>query len=115
MVSNVYEAEVNGQKIGFKCGSLAIAIACREAKAASVQELFAKMKEQDLLAILALFYGAACQYRQSKKQSVDDLTMDTVSDWIEGMGEAKALDATMVLLQTLTPKNAQAPQAGATA
>ncbi len=109
MVTNVYETELpDGTKVGFKCGSYAIAIACREAKVDSIQELFAKMADQDLLAIIALFYGAACQYKLSQKQEVD-ISPDTVSDWIEAMGEEKANKATLVLLETLKPKNVQAP------
>lgn len=110
MVRNIYETTINGQKVGFKCGSLAIAIACREAQVKTVQELFAKMADQDLLAILALFYGSACQY--SNKRS-PELTMDMVSGWIESMGEKDANEATMVLLETFKPKNLEAPQAGA--
>lgn len=110
MVSNVYETEINGHKVGFKCGSLAIAIACREAEVKTVQELFAKMAEQDLLAILALFYGSACQYSGKRKP---ELTPDMVSDWIESMGEKQANEATLVLLETFKPKNPEAPQAGA--
>lgn len=110
MVRNVFETEINGLKIGFKCGTLAIAIACREANVKTVQELFARMGEQDLLAILALFYGSACQY---SGQRAPDLTMETVGEWIEEMGEQEAQKATTVLLEAFKPKNSQAPQVGA--
>lgn len=102
MVRNVYETEINGQKIGFKCGSLAVAIACREAKAISVQDLFIRMAAQDLLAILAIFYGSACQYASMKGEQ--NPSMDNVSDWIEAMGEEKAQEATVVLLDTFKKK-----------
>jgi hypothetical protein len=110
MVSNIYEATIEGQKVGFKCGTLAIAIACREAGCKTIQELFAKMAEQDLLAILALFYGSACQYSGKK---APELTMDIVSDWIEAMGEEQAQKATLVMLEMFKPKNAPAPKKGA--
>ena len=110
MVRNVYETKVDGKKIGFKCGTMAIAIACRKADCRTVNELLARMAEQDLLAILALFYGSACQYFGNEKP---DFTMDTVSDWVEAMGEDESQKATMVLLETFKSKNVPAPKRGA--
>ncbi len=110
MVSNFFETTINDQKVGFKCGALAIAIACRESGCKTINELFAKMAEQDLLAILALFYGAACQYSGKK---APELTMDMVSDYLEAMGEDEANKATLVMLEAFKPKKATAPKKGA--
>ena len=112
MVSNVYEITHKGEKIGFKCGSLAIAIACREAKCKTIQDLIVRMAEQDLLAILALFYGSACQYYINKGQEVN-ISMDSVSDWIEEMGDDNAKKATEIMLQSFVPKKAKPPKRGA--
>jgi len=110
MVSNVFETEINGKKVGFKCGTLAVAIACREAKVKTVNQLIAKMAEEDLLACLALYYGCACQYTGKKEP---ELTMEMVGEWIEQMGEETAAKGTAILLERILPKNAQAPQEGA--
>jgi len=110
MERNTIEVEISGQKVGFKCGTMAIAIACREAGVKSIQELFAKMVEQDLLTILALFYGSACQFANKKSP---ELTMPMVSDWLEKMGEDQAAKVTAVLLESFIPKNGQASPAEA--
>lgn len=110
MVNNVFETEINGQKVGFKCGTLAIAIACREAKVKTVNQLMSKMADEDLLACLALFYGCACQYA-GKNNS--EITMEIVGEWIEQMGDEEAAKGTKILLERILPKNVQAPQAGA--
>jgi hypothetical protein len=112
MERNVFETELNGKKIGFKFGTLAVSIACREAKAKSVQELIAMMASEDLLASVAMFYGGAIQYKESRNIK-DDINPDTVSDWIEQMGEEIAGKATAVMLEKLVPKNLQALQVGA--
>lgn len=112
MVRNTYETELNGKKIGFKCGTLAIAIACREAKVKSTDELFKLMAEGDMVVALALFYGSASQYAISKKMPID-FTMDDVSDWLEELGEEESTKITTSMLESFIPKNLTAPQEGA--
>lgn len=109
MLRNTVTVEINGEKIGFKCGTLAIGIACRESGSENVTEFMNKLLKGDLVASLALYYGSACQYSGRK-----DITMDMVSDWLEEMGEEQASKVTNILLESFKPKNLQAPQAGAT-
>lgn len=107
MVRNTITVEIKGQKVGFKCGTLAIAIACRECGAKSIRDLLTKLSEQDILAVLALFYGSACQFSGKK---YPELTMDMVSDYVEQMGEDQASEVTKTLLESFVPKNGQAPE-----
>ncbi len=107
MQRNTIEVEFNGKKIGFKCGPLAIAHACRESNNKTIQDLIQSMAKGDLLTILSLFYGSAIQYGNI------GVTMDKVSDWMEEMGEENAQLVTDKLLETFRPKNQEAPQEGA--
>jgi hypothetical protein len=108
MVRNTKEIEIDGKIHGFKNGTLAIAIACREAKAKSVQELLKMLSDSDSLAVLALFYGAYIQHSGDKS-----FTMDNMSDLFEEMGVEKASEVSKVLLESFIPKNVPAPESGA--
>lgn len=110
MVHNSVEVEINGKQVGFKCGMLAIGIACRESGATSIQDFLNRIVNQDLISLLALFYGSACQFSGKK---APELTMDMVSDWMEEMGEENARKVTNVLLEYFKPKNDKAPKVGA--
>jgi hypothetical protein len=119
MDRNIVEIEIDvkaeGQepkkrKIGFKCGTLAIAIACREANIKSLQGLLGLIGSSDLLAMLALFYGSYCQYNNVKAPG---FTMDQMSDLLEDIGVEKSGEIIKTLLQVYLPKNTSAPQEGA--
>jgi hypothetical protein len=119
MDRNIVEIEIDvkveGQepkkrKIGFKCGTLAIAIACREANIKSLQGLLIMIGNSELLAMLAFFYGCYCQYNNVK---APEFTMDNMSDLLEEIGVDKSGEAIKTLLKVYLPKNQAAPQAGA--
>jgi hypothetical protein len=93
------------KRIGFKCGNLAIAIACREAGAKSVQDLLVMLANQDLMANLALLYGSHIQFSGKK-----DFTMDMMSDITEQMTEEQSEAVATKLLERFIPKNAKAPE-----
>lgn len=108
MQRNTAEVELpDGKKVGFKCGTLAIGLACRESGSKTIEELIKKMADGDIVTILALFYGSAVQYGHK------EVTMNLVSDWLEDMGEEKANEVTLKLLEWFKPKNTVAPQVGA--
>lgn len=110
MDRNTIEIDVKGVKVGFKGGTLAIAIACRECGASNVQELFAKLASQDLLANLALLYGSACAFSNRKAPEFTiSMMSDIADDMTEGQGDAVAA----VLIERFWPKNPTAPQVGA--
>lgn len=106
MEHNTIEIDIEGQKVGFKCGNLAIAIACREADAKTVQELLSLMGGFDLKATLALLYGSHCQYSGKKHP---DFTMDMMSDLSEKMTEEQSEQVAKKLLERFIPKNVNAP------
>ncbi len=106
MERNTIEIEVAGKKVGFKSGTLAIAIACREADAKSVNELFEMLARQDLKANLALQYGSYCQFSGLK---YPEFTMDMMSDITEQMSEEQGKEVATVLINRFLPKNVPAP------
>lgn len=107
MERNTIEIEVTGgEKAGFKCGTLAIAIACREADAKSVNELLVMLATQDLKANLALLYGAYCQFSGKK---FPEFTMGMMSDLTEKMTDEQSIQVAEVLLERFKPKNVPAP------
>jgi hypothetical protein len=108
MEHNTIEIEVDGKKVGFQCGNLAIAIACREANTPTVQDLLLMMAKFDLLASLALLYGAYCQFNNTK---APDFTMKMMSDISEKMTEEQSDMVAKKMLERFIPKNAKAPQA----
>lgn len=109
MDRNTIEIEVDGQKVGFKCGTLAIAIACREADAKSINELFTMLATEDLKANLALLYGSHCQFSGKK---FPEFTMAMMSDLTEQMSEEQSKQVAAVLIERFKPKNVPAPQEG---
>lgn len=104
MMRNTIEIKISGETIGFKTGPLAISIAVKESNCKSVNEFFNKLIEQDLTAVLALYYGSAKQYA-IKKRITTDFNMADVSDWLEEMGQEQAQIVTQTLLQTFESKN----------
>src|SRR5690242_18126058 len=108
MIRNTVIVEIQSgdkvEKIGFKCGMQAIGIACRKSGAKNVNELFQLMAAGDMLTALSLYYGCAIQYSGNEA-----ITMDQVSDWIEQMGEEKALEVQSILFEFFK-KNLRAPE-----
>jgi hypothetical protein len=111
MEHNTIEIEVDGQKVGFKCGTLAVSIACRKAGVPTVQDLLTMMASFDLQTSLALLYGAHCQYLDSKRIEYHEFTMDMMSDIADKMTEEQGDQVSKKMLERFIPKNVKAPQA----
>lgn len=112
MERNTIEIEIDGKKVGFKCGNLAIAIACREADAPSVGDLMEMMAKFDLKANLALLYGSYCQFNNVK---APEFTMGMMSDLSEKITDEQGDALAKKLLERFIPKNVPAPSmSGAT-
>ena len=109
MIRNTIEVEVGGKKIGFRTGMLAISAACTAAGCRTTEELFQRITSIDLIATLALYYGAAYEYADKNKLP-KDFTMSDVGDWLDDLGEEKANEIAAKMLESYTPKNSNPPE-----
>lgn len=110
MIRNTIEIELpDKRKVGFRTGMLAIGVACSKMKARSTEELFARIGSIDVHATIALYYGAAYDYNESKGKEVD-FTMSDVADWIQEMGDENAKKVSDTLLESYLPKNYTPPE-----
>lgn len=85
----ISEIEIGGVKRGFKFGTYAMGVACKE-EGCDMVELTRRMDDagNNILSVLNFLYGAAVAFSKSKKQEVD-FTASDVSDWFDevGLGE----------------------------
>lgn len=107
----VSEIEVNGVSRGFKFGTYAMAITCKE-EGCSVTELGEKLQDpsNNLLTLLNFLYGAAVSYCKSKGVN-PDFTASEVSDWLDEIGIDKAMS--IITEGMKQPKNDLPPVTGA--
>lgn len=108
MNDGIEVVEINGVKRGFKFGPRSVALAERE-DGCKAGELFKKMQDGDQLAVLNMFYGAAVDYANVNKKTIDFNSSD-VADWVYDMGFDKAMDILNVGLKSYNEKNRKAPQ-----
>lgn len=94
----------DGTEIGFRTGMLAISAACTKANCKTTEELFTKVGSIDMVATLALAYGAAFEYAEHNGKDTR-FSMSDVSDWIEEIGNDNAEKLYKVILESYTPKN----------
>ena len=113
-MQKVFEVDVDGVKRGFRFNMLAFGKACRIEKC-DITELFDRMignkeenRQPDIVAMLSFFFAAAENYTEGKGQKVD-YTQQDVSDWLDTVGLAKAMDMMQEGLKTVKSKNQEAP------
>lgn len=106
-MKGVFEFEVGEPKktVGFKFGMMALGIA-EQKQGKSIREILETMKagKADVMMLLHVMYGAACQYYENKKIDVD-LSVDEVSDWIEDIGLEEMQRVIVEGLYQYVPKN----------
>lgn len=108
MNDGIEVVEINGVKRGFKFGPRSVALAERE-DGCKGGELFKKMQQGDQLAVLNMFFGAALDYANVNKLTVDFNSSD-VADWVYIMGVEKSTEILASGLQSYNEKNRKAPQ-----
>ena len=112
MISQTIQVDIEGRQRGFRFGTYALAVACKESGCATVEQFFGSFigvdKPESQLNILNLFYGAACQYANHKKEPVDFNSTD-VSEWLDLLGSEKVTEMFTEFLKTYTPKNSTPP------
>lgn len=103
----ISEIEVSGIKRGFKFGTYAMGIACKEDNC-DIVELTRRMEDpgNHILSVLNFLYGAAVAFCKSKKIEVD-FTPVEVSEWFDevGLGEGMRL-----LREGMHSPNEKAPE-----
>jgi hypothetical protein len=113
MQKGIFEFEVGEPKVkrGFKFGTFAFAVACKE-DGTPLSELLKKIgvgvenPTVDIMALLNVFYGAAVQYAKEKRQPLDFHPVD-ISNWMDELGVD---EVTRILTNGLTqysPKNSE--------
>jgi hypothetical protein len=110
-MKGIFEFEVGEPKktVGFKFGMMALGIA-EQKNGKSIKEILETMKagKADILMLLHVMYGAACQYAENKKTPVD-FSCDDVSDWIEEIGIEEMQRVLVDGLYQYVPKNSKSP------
>lgn len=103
---NNFEFDIDGKIRGFRFGTYAIAVAQKQNGAKSIGDLFTKLQVEggDFITLLDLFYGAAMQYADHKKQK-PDFSVSDVSDWLDEIGLEKTMELVRQMLYEYTPKN----------
>lgn len=106
---NFIEATLtDGTKVGFRTGPLAISAACSKAGCGTTEQLFVKLSTIDLVATLALFYGAAYEYAESRGLPTT-FSMADVADWLEDLGNEKTKEISEKIQESYVPKNLNPP------
>ena len=106
---NLIEATLSdGRKVGFRTGPLAISAACTKAGCSSTEQLFLKLASVDLIASLALFYGAAYEYAEQNGLPTN-FSMADVGDWLEDLGPEKTTEISNKIQESYIPKNLKPP------
>ncbi len=110
-MQGIFEFEVGEpkKKIGFKFGTMALAVAEKE-EGRSLKSILNSLSVGDVNAMLMLniLYGAAVQYADSKKTE-KNFTVSDVSDWCEEIGFDKLNIAIAAGLKQYVPKNSESP------
>lgn len=108
-MKGVFEFDVSGRKVGFKFGTMALAVAEKK-EGKSLKQVFESLSEGKVgvMLMLHLFYGAAVQYADSKKQEVD-FSVSDVSDWIDEIGIESATEMISQGFSQYVPKNSPSP------
>lgn len=102
----VSEIEVNGVKRGFRFGTYTFAVATKEENC-SITQLYERLGEGNLTAILNFLYAAAVSYQKHKKLPVDFDAVD-VSDWLDVIGLEKSTN--LITEGLKQPKNDLPPE-----
>jgi hypothetical protein len=104
-MKGVFEFELDGKQVGFKLGTMALAIA-EEKEGKSLKELLESLTSKDVktITILNIFYGAAVQYADHKRKPID-FTLSDISDWCEEIGFEKLITVITEGLAQYVPKN----------
>lgn len=102
----ISEIQVNGVTRGFRFGTYAFAVATKEENC-SITELYKRLGEGSLTAILSFLYGAASSYEKHHKREVNFSPVD-VADWLDEIGFDKATD--IITNGLKQPKNDLPPE-----
>jgi hypothetical protein len=73
-----------------------------------LEEIFGKLKDQDLTFVMTFFYACALHYAKSKKQDIDFTEFDT-NEWMDELGLERVKEMIGQLFQTFNLKNYPAP------
>lgn len=112
--SGEFEEEVNGKKVGFKFGMYASAVTEKES-GCGIFEVMAKISAPGgSLYLLNYMLGGMVAYNRSKKID-EEVTMDSLTEIIEGMGLEKAMNIyldSIKAYKSKMSKNGQALEMG---
>ena len=105
------EFEVFGKQRGFKLGTYTFKLINQIAGTKTIEDVFERMKSNDIDFNLTFYFCCAKHYAMSNKQPIDFLEVD-VSDWLDELGQAKMTEITTELFKVYLLKNLPAPATG---
>jgi hypothetical protein len=105
------EFEVLGKQRGFKLGTYTFKLINQLAGTKTIEEVFDRMKNNDIDFNLTFYFCCAKHYAMSNKQTIDFQEVD-VSDWLDELGQQKMSEITTELFKVYLLKNLKAPETG---
>jgi hypothetical protein len=112
-MKGIFEFESGGKTHGFKFGTMALGVA-EDTLGVSADQVLKRAgvyggQRPSVMALLAIFYGAAVQYCDNKKIPID-FTKSDVSDWLDDLGVEKVTEIFSNGINQYVPKNSVAPE-----
>lgn len=110
MYKGQFKFDIQGSERGFKFGTLAVALFCKQ-EGITPKDFQQRINDGDPFIDIDYAYYAAVAYCQINKKDVD-FTKEEVSCWIDEVGSSRFAEMIVESFKTFVPKNVIPPKEG---